>query len=149
MILMSNKIFKGEVVAKNGLTMECSSRDFSFILDEPKALGGSNKGMNPIEALLNSLGACKAIVARSFAKAKGFNFTELKIELEGTLDVDGFTGKNPNAKKGLTKIHSKYYIKTDEPDEKVEKFVKFMEETCPVRNTIVDKPEFTDEIIRL
>ena len=145
---MANVIFKGTVETKNGLTVDCNAREFSFTLDEPNELGGNNQGMNPVEALLNSLGACKAIVAKSFAPMKGVKFNSLKIELEGTLDPDGFTGKNPDAKIGLSKIHTKYTFDSDETEEKLREFVDFMEHTCPVMDTIVNAPEFTDEIIK-
>ena len=105
---MANTIFSAKVTAKQGLTMECTSREFTIAMDEPAVLGGNNTGMNPVEALLNALGACKAIVARSFAQMKGFNFTELTIELDGTLDPDGFMGMNPEAKIGLSHIHTRY-----------------------------------------
>lgn len=145
---MAKTQFKAVVTAKNGLTMDCKSRNFQFNLDEPPMLGGNDTGMNPIEALLNALGACKAIVARSFAQAKGVNFTDLRVEIEGTLDPDGFMGMNPDAKIGLSEIHSKYYFKSQDSQEKLEDFVKFMEKTCPVMDTIVNAPSFVDEVIK-
>ena len=146
---MSNVKFKATVEAKDGLTMECASRDFKFTLDEPASLGGNNKGMNPVEALLNALGACKAIVARCFAEARGINIKDLRIELEGTLDPDGFQGNNPEAKIGLSAIHTKYYFDSDNTDEELKDFVEFMGKTCPVMDTIVNAPAFSEEIIRL
>ncbi len=145
---MAKTQFKAVVTAQDGLTMECESRGFKFLLDEPAMLGGNDKGMNPIEALLNSLGACKAIVARSFAQAQGIRFTGLRIELEGTLDPDGFMGMNPQAKIGLSEIHAKYIFNSDEPIEKLEAFAKFMEKTCPVMDTIVNAPVFVDEVVK-
>ena len=145
---MAKTQFKAVVTAKNGLTMDCRSRNFQFNLDEPPMLGGNDTGMNPIEALLNALGACKAIVARSFAQMKGVNFTDLRVEIEGTLDPDGFMGMNPDAKIGLSEIHSKYYFKSQDSQEKLEDFVKFMEKTCPVMDTIVNTPSFVDEVIK-
>ena len=145
---MAKTQFKAVVTAKNGLTMECESRNFKFNLDEPPMLGGNDAGMNPVEALLNALGACKAIVARSFAQMKGVEFSGLRIELEGTLDPDGFMGMNPDAKIGLSEIHAKYYFKSNESQEKLEDFVKFMEKTCPVMDTIVNAPKFVDEVIK-
>ena len=146
---MAKTQFKAVVTAKNGLTMDCQSRNFQFNLDEPPMLGGNDAGMNPIEALLNALGACKAIVARSFAQMKGVSFTGLRVELEGTLDPDGFMGKNPDAKVGLSEIHAKYFFESTESQEKLEEFVKFMEHTCPVMDTIVNAPTFVDEVIRV
>ena len=145
---MAKTQFKAVVTAKNGLTMECESRNFKFNLDEPPMLGGNDAGMNPVEALLNALGACKAIVARSVAQMKGVEFSGLRVELEGTLDPDGFMGMNPDAKIGLSEIHAKYYFKSNESQEKLEDFVKFMEKTCPVMDTIVNAPKFVDEVIK-
>lgn len=144
---MAEVIFSAAVEAKEGLTMECKSREFGFTLDEPEEMGGNNKGMNPVEALLNSLGACKAIVARSFAEMQGIKFDNLRIELDGTLDPEGFMGVNPQAKIGLSKIHTKYIFETDEDEAKIKEFVEFMEKTCPVMDTIVNNPEFTDVIV--
>ena len=146
---MAKTLFKACVTAKQGLTMECESRGFKVNMDEPAELGGNNTGMNPIEALLNALGACKAIVARSFAQIKGVEFSELRIELDGTLDPDGFMGMNPEAKIGLSHIHTRYYFKSNESDEKLKEFVEFMEHTCPVMDTICNTPSFSDDIIRL
>ena len=146
---MAKTNFTATVTAKEGLTMDCRAREFQFNLDEPDFLGGNNTGMNPVEALLSALGACKAIVARSFAEAKGFKFTDLKIELEGTLDPDGFMGLNPEAKIGFSEIHTRYFFKTDESDERIKEFVDFMGHTFPVMDTICNAPKFSEEIVRL
>jgi len=37
-----------------GLAVESESRGFKVIMDEPTSLGGTNTGMNPVEALLSS-----------------------------------------------------------------------------------------------
>ena len=93
-----------------GLKVSCTSRNFEFILDEPKNLGGSDEGMNPVEALLASLGACKVIVARSFAKMHRIKLNDIRVELDGELDPDGFMGKNKEAKIGFSSIVSTFYI---------------------------------------
>lgn len=59
-----------EINMKKGMQVTCSARGKSFILDEPKELGGTDLGMNPVEALLSALGACKCIVVKSFARMK-------------------------------------------------------------------------------
>lgn len=146
---MANVEFKGTVEAKDGLTMSCTSREFTINMDEPREMGGNNTGMNPVEALLNAIGACKAIVARCYGEAKGVKFTNLKIELTGTLDPAGFMGQDPNAKIGLSKVHTKYYFESEESEEKLAEFVEFMEHTCPVMDTIINNPEFTGEVIKL
>lgn len=121
-----------------GLAVETAVRDFKFILDEPTELGGTNKGMNPVEALLCALGACQSIVVCAFAQMKGFTYESFHIELEGDLDPDGFTGANPDVRKGFQEIRFSFVFKTDEPMEKVEEFVNFVEETCPVGDCLAN-----------
>lgn len=143
-------IEKFEAVVENvsGLKVSCKSRDFEFILDEPKNLGGTDTGMNPVEALLNSLGACKVIVAKSFARLHKIKLKSIRIELEGELDPDGFMGKNPNAKIGFSKITTNFFIEADNTDEEIANFVDFINRTCPVADTIENGPEMISNIIK-
>lgn len=117
---------------KEGLQVEVGARDFKFILDEPKSLGGTDKGMNPVEAVLCSLAACQTIVVAAFAKMKNFSYDDVRIEVEGDLDPDGFMGKNPDVRNGFQEIRFKVYFKTNESQEKAEEFVRFVQDRCPV-----------------
>ncbi|HPF42368.1 MAG TPA: OsmC family protein [Bacillota bacterium] len=128
--------FKASVKkTEKGLQTEGTARGFKIILDEPAGLGGSDTGMNPVEALLVALGGCQAICAAAFAKANGVKFEEFHTELEGDIDLDGFMGKS-DVRPGFQEIRFTMHFKTDEPQEKIDKFVKFIEKTCPVGDTI-------------
>lgn len=145
---MAVEKFEAVVESVSGLKVSCKSRDFEFFLDEPKNLGGTDTGMNPVEALLNSLGACKVIVAKSFARLHRINLKNIRIELEGELDPDGFMGKNPEAKIGFSKIITNFYIEADNSDEEIEKFVDFINRTCPVADTLENAPVMESNIIK-
>lgn len=114
-----------------GLQVETNSRGFKILLDEPEELGGTNAGMNPVEAVLCALGACQTIVATAFAAAHDVTFEEFHVELEGDLDPDGFMGL-ADVRNGFQEIRFVMHFKTNEPKEKIEAFAKFIEETCPV-----------------
>lgn len=144
---MANEIFKCSTVLKEGLQVEVKAGKHKFILDEPPELGGTDVGMNPVEALLGALGACKCIVARAFAKAHKIDLQEIRVETEGDLDPDGFMGINKEAKIGFSEIRTKYYIKSDSADEDIKKFVDFIETNCPVCDTIVNSPGMKIETI--
>ena len=120
-----------------GLAVESEVRGFKIVLDEPKELGGTNKGMNPVEALLCALGSCQTIVASAFAKAKGIDLQDFWVELEGDLDTDGFMGK-ADVRPGFQEIRFKMHIKSNSPKEKIEEFVKFIENTCPVGDSLAN-----------
>ncbi|MEG0286033.1 MULTISPECIES: OsmC family protein [Vagococcus] len=145
---MAVEKFEAVVESVSGLKVSCKSREFEFFLDEPKSLGGTNVGMNPVEALLNSLGACKVIVAKSFARLHKMKINSIRIELEGELDTDGFMGKNPDAKVGFSKIITNFYIDADNTDEEIAAYVDFINRTCPVADTIENAPEMVSNIIK-
>ena len=123
---------------ETGLQVETDARGFKFILDEPADLGGTDTGMNPVEALLCSLGACQTIVCVAFAKKQNFSFEEVHIELEGDLDPDGFLGRNPDVRNGYQEIRFTIHFKTDEPQEKCEAFADFVESRCPVGDCLAN-----------
>ncbi|MGB9678815.1 MAG: OsmC family protein [Thermoanaerobacteraceae bacterium] len=118
-----------------GLAVESEVRGFKVVMDEPKEMGGTDTGMNPVEALLCALGSCQSIVAAAFAKAKGIDLQGFWVELEGDIDVDGFMGK-ANVRPGFQEIRFKMHIKSNSPKEKIDEFVKFIEKTCPVGDSI-------------
>lgn len=142
---MAKEVFKSVSTLLDGVTVECVSRDHKFILDEPEELGGVDKGMNPCEALLSSLGACKCVVAGSFAKAHNIDIQDLKIEVEGDLDPDGFMGKNPKAKVGFTEIRTKVNIKSSSSEEEIKNFIDFIDKTCPIADTLVNTADYKTE----
>lgn len=123
-----------------------SSRTHSFTLDEPQSLGGTDAGMNPVEALLGALGACKCIVARCYAEAHGITLRDITVECSGVLDPDGFLGKNPEAKIGFSSIHSVFRIEADNSPEEIAEFVAFVDRTCPVQDTLSNPATMTHEI---
>ena len=144
---MADTLFNAKATLKEGLQVECTARDFSIILDEPVSLGGTDTGMNPVEALLSALGGCKCIVARAFAKKHKINLKNVEIELEGTLDPDGFLGRNPDAKIGFSRIVTKFKIEADNTKEEIEKYVEFIESNCPVQDTLRNAAEFETIIL--
>lgn len=144
---MAIETFKAETTLLSGVKVSCKARDFEITLDEPKTSGGTDTGMNPVEALLNSLGACLTIVAKSFARAKKINLKSFKVDLEGELDPDGYMGKNPDIKKGFSKIKTTFHIEADNTEEEIKDFIDFVNNTCPVHDTIENTPEFETEIV--
>lgn len=134
---MPKTVFKATAHLQDGVQVKVKSRNFEITVDEPKNLGGTDTGMNPVEMVLGALGACQAIVARVFARKFKIEFSDFWVELEGDLDPDGFMHK-ADVRKGYSEIRYNIHIKTDAPKEKVEEFVTFIENTCPVGDTLAN-----------
>lgn len=116
----------------NGLQVETTARNFKLVIDEPEEMGGTDTGMNPVEAVLCALGSCQTIVAYAFAEAKGINLEGFHVELEGDLDPDGFMGLNDSVRNGYQEIRYSMHFKADNSQEELEEFAKFIESRCPV-----------------
>lgn len=124
-------VFKATAKSMGGLKVESESRGFKLHMDEPRELGGENTAMNPVEALLCALGSCQIIVCNAFAQAKGYDISNMRVELEGDLDPDGFMGL-ADVRNGFSEIRFDMHFTTTETQERCEEFAKFIEDTCPV-----------------
>ena len=130
-----------KVIAKKtseGLQVESEARGFKMILDEPEEMGGTNTGMNPVEALLCALGSCQTIVAFAFAEASGINLEGFHVELEGDLDPDGFMGLAEGVRNGFQEIRYSMHFKSDASQKELEKYAEFIESRCPVGDCLTD-----------
>lgn len=134
---MPVETFKATAHLQKGMVVKANSRNFEITVDEPKSLGGTDTGMNPVELVLSALGACQSIVARVYARKFHIQLDDFWVEVEGDLDTDGFMNKS-DVRRGYSEIRYTFHIKTDAPREQVESFVEFLEQTCPVGDTIAN-----------
>jgi len=133
MELMNFKInAKSETPTKTVVT----ARDFSMIIDEPHMLGGEDHGANPVEYLLGALSGCLNVVGHIVAREMGFDFQGMEIDIEGGLNPAKFMGKPSEERTGFQHINVKIRPNTDMDEETLEKWVKIVEERCPVSDNI-------------
>lgn len=132
---MALTTFKATTRKKEGLSVIGEARDFKVNIDEPVSMGGSDTGMNPVEMILCSLGGCQTICASAFAEKMGIELEDFWVDLEGDIDLDGFMGV-PGVRPGYQNIRFNMHIKSNASEEKVKEFVKFIEKTCPVGDSL-------------
>lgn len=140
---MPEQIFKVTTTSlKEGYQVINKARGKSIVIDEPKAFGGTDIGMSPVEALLAGLGSCKCIAGRMFAEKLNIKLHELEVEVTGNLNTDGFLG-DENVKIGFTDIHATYHIKADNTEAEISHFVNYVESHCPVGDTLINPASIT------
>jgi uncharacterized OsmC-like protein len=72
-----------------------------------------------------------------------FNLQALEASAEGTLDIRGRTGADPNVPVHFTRVRLHIKIRTDESDERVQRLIALAEKYCPVQSLIrVAVPDF-------
>jgi uncharacterized OsmC-like protein len=66
------------------------TRDFTWTIDEPEELGGTNMGPNPQEVLLSALNACLIATFVGICSTQGIQLKKVEITSVGKLDLRGF-----------------------------------------------------------
>lgn len=135
---MPQTTFTATTKLLEGLQVENSVRNFTVRMDEPESLGGTDTGMNPVEAMLAALGSCITIVAAAFAKSEGIDLQEFWVESEGDLDPSGFLKGAEGVRRGFNEVRFTPHIKTSSSPEEVEKFMTFIKSRCPVTDNMVN-----------
>ena len=129
--------WKAEVTWDQGFRSTASVRDFAPIgSDEPEALGGTDTAPNPVEQLLAALGNCLAVGYAANATAAGVEINDLRIELEGDLDLHTFLGLDPEGNAGYQAIRAKVTLDTDASSETIEQLHQRVIGTSPVGHTL-------------
>lgn len=134
---MAVETFQVKTQLKEGFEVQVNARDFTLTVDEPRELGGTDKGANPIEYLLAASGACLSIVARIYAPQFDIDLHDLQITVEGDLDLDGFLDK-ADVPVGVSELRVNVDIKSDAPAERVAEFIQFVNQHCPIGQTVAN-----------
>lgn len=122
---------------KNGFLSENKAREFKFLVDEPKELGGSNKAPSPVEYVLGALAACQEIVIKVHASQLGIELKSVKVVTEGDLDLKGLFNISDDSRAGFNYVRYHTVIETQETDkEKLRKLKEISKKRCPVLDII-------------
>ncbi|MBI1212046.1 MAG: OsmC family peroxiredoxin [Alphaproteobacteria bacterium] len=86
----------------------------AFIADngEHPILLGHDEAPNPIEWLLHAMIGCMTTATAYHAAAAGITVGAIESEIEGDLDLRGFLGISPEARKGLNAVRVRMRVRT-------------------------------------
>lgn len=133
---VANTVWKASVDWNGGFRSESRIRDFGPVAsDEPPALGGGDTAPNPVEQLLAALGNCLAVGYAANATAAGIQLNELRIDLDGDLDLRTFLGL-ADGHAGFQAITARVTIGADAPADEVEALHRKVVSTSPVGHTL-------------
>ena len=130
-----NKMTEKITAATKGMVTEGTSNNHTIIIDEPERMGGTDKGANPLGALLISLAGCENVVANFVAKEMNFDLKGIDFEISGELDPRGMMGEEgvrPYFQK--VTVHAK--VETSESDERLQELQEKVDSRCPVFTTL-------------
>jgi uncharacterized OsmC-like protein len=103
--------------------------------DEPRGLGGSDSAPNPVEQVLAALGNCLAVGYAANASAAGISIRDLRINLDGDLDLHTFLGL-ADGHAGFSAIRVAVHLDTDADEAAVAELHRKVAATSPVGQTL-------------
>jgi len=138
--------WRASVAWDGGFRTTTSIRDFTPIAtDEPGGLGGTDTAPNPVEHLIGALGSCLAIGYAANASVAGIRIDDLRIDIEGDLNLKSFLGIEPgNA--GYETLRAIVHITTDANEAAVAKLHEAVVATSPVGHTLSRAVPLTVEL---
>jgi putative redox protein len=110
---------------------EARVRDFTFSVDEPPLIGGTDSGPTPVELVLAALGTCQEIVYATYARVLGIPLDGVEVTAEGRLDLRGFFGV-AECPAGFQDVTFTVDISSPAPASEVATLVDAVNAHCPV-----------------
>ena len=106
-------------------------RHFTFFVDEPGQLGGTDTGPNPVELVLAALGTCQAIVYATHARLLDIPIESIAVRTSGDLDLRGFLGA-AEVPAGYRAVDFDVAIESPASAQEVARLVETVNRRCPV-----------------
>lgn len=117
---------------KGGFNCESKIRDHTIYMNEPDALGGTDTAPNMVETVLAAYGSCLTVGYTMNAALRGIAIKDLKVELEGDLDLAGFFGLSEEVPAGFSDVRAVVHLETDACPEEVQALHDHVLKTSPV-----------------
>ncbi|WP_435201045.1 OsmC family protein [Janibacter sp. GS2] len=127
---------QGSLVRGSATEVAITARQFDFTVDEPAALGGTDKGANPIEHLLAALASCTVISYQVWADTLGLTLEGVDVDLSGDIDVAGFFGTAEGVRPGFQGIELGVRLSGPESEADYRRLEEAVAAHCPVLDNL-------------
>ncbi len=104
--------------------------------DEPVALLGTGAHVGPAGHLLHAMSHCLTVTTAYHGAARGVKIDALRVDAEGSLDLQGFLGMNGKVRPGFKHIHLKAQIDSPNSPEEVMALFQYAQTRSPICATV-------------
>ena len=131
----------------HGLGQEqAHKKEFSFDADHPEIFAAADNGVTPVEFLLVGLASCLTAGIAAVAQNRGIQLRSVEADVEGTMDIQGILGMDPEVRNGYDGIKVKFKIDADAPRKDIEALVAQSQKRSAVYDAITNPTNVTVEI---
>ena len=90
---------EGELVGLTEVDIRIGERTVK--VDQPETIGGTDRGPNPVQFALASLGSCVAHTYRFWSEKLNIPLNGLQVNVQGNLDIRGGAGSRGGRARGV------------------------------------------------
>ena len=119
---------------KKGMQCEISmdQKPYTFIIDAPAGLGGTEIGPSPLLVILGSIGGCIIAVTRFWANIMNIEIEEMTVNSRGHINLAAIFGIDDKLLAGYDNLEPVVRIKAKASDEKINQLMENVFNHCPV-----------------
>lgn len=132
-------------IGKDHYATEVQAGHHSFLADEPKSLGGTDRGMSPYELIAAGLGSCTAITLRMYADRKGWPVDAIEVHLSHVRE-HATDGKHPDDLQAWISVFEREIRLEGSLTEEQTNRMMEIADRCPVHRTMEGKIEVRTRI---
>lgn len=110
------------------------------------AAGGSGEEACSGDMLLEALVACAGVTFSAVSTAMEISIEQASITAEGDMDFRGTLGVARDVPIGFSGIRLKFDVKSDAPQEKIDKLIQLTERYCVIYQTLKQPMEISTNV---
>jgi len=115
--------------------------------ENPFACGmDPNRAFNPLEVALGSLGTCMTVAYAAFAAVMGITVKDLRVEIEGDLDVGPLYHVEDKSPFGFSQMRMNVFIDSDATEDQLRELDELAQRKSPILNMITQAKPMETQI---
>ena len=127
-------------------TQDITAGRHHLVGDEPTSVGGDDLGMTPYDLLLAALGTCTSMTLRMYAKRKGLEVDNIRVNLQhNRIHAEDCESCEDQSGK-VDQIRRQIRIKGDLTDKQRQRMLEIAD-MCPVHRTLHNQKQITSEFM--
>jgi uncharacterized OsmC-like protein len=118
-------------------------KEYTFENDHPEVFASEDRAATPVEQVLGGLAGCLTAGVAAVAQLRGIQLKSVSSTLEGTMNVLGILGADPDIRNGFSGITVRFDIDADASPEEIEALVAQSQKRSAVYDIITNPTEVT------
>jgi uncharacterized OsmC-like protein len=121
--------------------------EFSFETDHPEVFASEDRGATPVELVLVGLASCLTAGVAAVAQNRGIQLRSVEAKLEGTMNLYGILGVDPDVRNGYDDIKVTFHIDADASKQEIEALVAQSQKRSAVYDIVTNPTNVTVEVV--